>query len=98
MIAGDVNIDLTKCRINRQTADYVNTLLVHNFLPTVIMPTRITTKSATLINHIYYNEGKNNTKNIHAKSGNLLNDLTDHLPNYTILMSKQKHNKGKTIN
>lgn len=89
LIAGDVNIDLTKCRVNRQTADYVNTLLLHNFLPTVIMPTRITTKSATLIDHIYYYEGKNNMKNIQTKSGNLLNDLTDHLPNYTILMSKQ---------
>jgi len=58
-------------------------------LPTVIMPTRITTKSATLIDHIYYYEGKNNTKNIHAKSGNLLN-LTDHLPNYTEQTKKRQ--------
>jgi len=85
LIAGDINIDLAKCGANKQTAEYIDTFLVHNFLPTVIMPTR-TSKSATLIDHIYYYESKNNKRNIHAKSGNLLNDLTDHLPNYTILI------------
>ena len=89
MIAGDINIDLAKCGVNKQTAEYIDTLLVHNFVPIVIMPTRITSKSATLIDHIYYYEGKNNKRNIHAKSGNLLNDLTDHLPKYTILISKK---------
>ena len=58
LIAGDINIDLTKCNVNNQTAEYVDMLLLNNFVPTVVMPTRITSHSATLIDHMYYYEGK----------------------------------------
>jgi len=59
-------------------------LLMNNFLPVVCMPTRITSKSATIIDHIYYYEGRNCSKEFKFKisSGNLWSDLTDHLPNY----------------
>ena len=46
------------------------------------MPTRITHKSATLIDHIYYYEGLNKCDTISVESGNLLTDISDHLPNY----------------
>jgi len=50
------------------------------------MPTRITSRSATLIDHIYYYRGNNNKHNMKPKSGNLLNDITDHLPNYLLVL------------
>ena len=53
IIAGDLNIDLMKYMVHTQTTEYVNCLLVNNFVPTIVMPTRINDKSATLINHIY---------------------------------------------
>ena len=87
LIAGDINIDLVKCDSNRKTADYVDTLLLNNFVPTVIMPTRITPKSATLIDHIYYYEGIKPHEFIKTESGNFYCDLTDHLPNYTLLIN-----------
>jgi hypothetical protein len=51
------------------------------------MPTRITDRSATIIDHIYYYEGKYND-DIHVKSGNILADITDHLPNFILLLRK----------
>jgi len=39
------------------------------------MPTRITSGSATLIDHIYYYGGNNNKHNMKPKSGNLLIDI-----------------------
>ena len=38
----DINIDLVKCNDNRDTAEYVDTLLTNNFMPAIILPTWIT--------------------------------------------------------
>ena len=57
-------------------------VLLHGFVPVIVMPTRITSRSATLIDQIYHYGGNNNKHNMKPKSGNLLNDMTDHLPNY----------------
>jgi len=47
--------------------------------------TRITYKSATLIDHIYYNLG--NKQNVDSKiiSGIFWQDISYHLPNYLII-------------
>ena len=87
VIAGDINIDLIKYNTHHDTTDYVNSLLVNNFMPVIIMPSRITSKSATIIDHIYYYEGYNCKKDVQLMSGNLWSDLTDHLPNYFIIVS-----------
>ena len=47
LIAGDFNIDLSKCNSDKITGDCINMLFSNNFQPTIIMPTRITPKSAT---------------------------------------------------
>jgi len=61
-------------------------VLLHGFVSVIVMPTRITSRSATLIDHIYYYGGNNNKPNMKTKSGNLLNDITDHLPNYLLVL------------
>ena len=48
--------------------------------PLIDLPTRITTKSSTLINHIYTNNVVNNIK-IYI----LLHDITDHFPICSII-------------
>ncbi len=90
IIAGDINIDLTKCDVNRDTAEYIDMLLSNNFLPLLVMPTRITCSTATLIDHIYYFDGADNKELLTIKSGNLLEDITDHLPNYVLIIKKKK--------
>ena len=90
IIAGDLNIDLVKSHCHTGTSQYVDSLFINNFMPTILMPTRITRTSATLIDHIYYYEGKHRNDYITVKSGNLLTDITDHLPAFTILMRPLK--------
>ena len=59
IIPGDFNIDLSKYCVNRDTTEYVNCLLINNFMPMIILPTRIVGTSSTLTDHIYYCEGHN---------------------------------------
>jgi len=94
IIAGDFNIDLTKYDKNRDTSDFLNSLLINNFMPMIILPTRITKNSSTLIDHIFYREGCNNTKDLQTASGNLWCDLTDHLPNYFLIFDNQYTQKN----
>jgi len=95
IIAGDINIDLTKCNDNKATAEYVDTLLTNNFMPTIILPTRITSRTATLIDHIYYSGGTQNSDSIKVKTGNFVNDISDHLPNYLLLLNHKKNQEAK---
>jgi len=60
-------------------------------MPMIIMPTRITTRSATTIDHILYFEGHNCNKNHKLISGNLWSHLTDHLPNYSLIFNSALH-------
>jgi len=71
IIAGDINIDFVKYGIYHETTDYVNNLLVNNFVPMIIMPSRVTATIATIIDHIYYYEGCNSKKDQNILTGNL---------------------------
>ena len=50
------------------------------FEPHIVKPTRITNRTATLIDNIFLN-----FLDFHTVSGNLIYDLTDHLPNFLII-------------
>ena len=60
-----------------------------NFLPVIVMSTRITSKSASVIDHMYYFEGKNVKYEHNVNAGNLWSDITDHLPNYFLITRKK---------
>jgi len=88
VVARDFNIDLLKFDNHTATKDFLHSLLMNNFIPTVLLPSRITSKSTSLIDHIYINKGQKNNSawfDSHIKSSNLLTDISDHLPNYIIL-------------
>jgi len=98
IIAGDLNIDLSKCDSNKSTAEYVDNLLTNNFMPVILMPTRITSHSVSLIDHIFYFESPKNKHTLRVKSGNLLEDISDHLPNYVLLFNdKQQNNASRPM-
>ena len=50
---GDFNLDLLKYNVHEKATDFVDNIISHGFLPTIHKPTRVTTESATLIDHIY---------------------------------------------
>ena len=84
VIVGDININLLQYDSNRATGNYLNNLLIHNFLPTLLLPTRITNVSSTLIDHIYVFGGCNSKKSSVISSGNIFSDISDHLSNFVV--------------
>ena len=56
------------------------------------MPTPITRNTATIVDHIYYYEGRNCKKETIIKSGNFWN-MTDHLPNFFLIVNEHKRIK-----
>lgn len=77
---GDFNFNLLNFEIDQNTHEFINTLYSYFFNSHIIKPTRITYHSATLIDNIFLNSLSH-----HTISGNLIYDLTDHLPNFIII-------------
>ena len=74
-LMGDFNIDLLKIEENQHTNDILNHMFSSSFFPLISRPTRITSRSATLIDNIFVNSLEDN-----FTSGLLFTDLSDHLP------------------
>ena len=77
---GDFNIDLAKIDTRIESENFLNTLVSYYFQPFILQPTRITDHSATLIDNIFLNSIEHS-----IISGNIVYDLTDHLPNFIII-------------
>ncbi len=89
IVAADMNIDLLKFN-SLVVENYIKSLLVNNFLPVLLAPTRVTLSSATIIDHIYLFNCGVNFDHSRIVCGNLCSDLSDHFPNYILLNSKNK--------
>ena len=83
IISGDFNIDGLKASKDRHT----NTLM-----PSITLPARITENSMTLIDNIFVNMNKNTMDSV--LSGNIFSDISDHLPNFTVLCDVQLKEKS----
>ena len=68
--------------ISPGVSKFLENLLSHNFMPQITLPTRITEKTATLIDNILIN---NNVLN--CISGNITTSISDHLPQFIVLDS-----------
>ena len=84
IIGIDHNLDLLKTHQHSHTNEFLEINLRKNLLPTISKPTRITTKSATLIDNVFLST-KLQTP---TDSNILLEDISDHLP-CMITMHKQ---------
>ena len=82
--AGDINIDLLQFKQREKYCEYFDLMVNNNFLPFISLPTRISRRSATLIDHIFC---KITNSNQEVKSGIILSDISDHLPALVILKS-----------
>ena len=83
IIAGDFNINLIDSE-NPHVEHYTDTILQNSFIPCITIPTRITDYSTTLIDHILLKTTKNHTQT-KVSAGNLITDISDHLPNFIII-------------
>ena len=80
VIMGDFNLNLLNYETHGGTDEFLNTMGSYFYHPEILQPTRITEHSATLIDNIFFN-----SINHHTISGNIIHDLTDHLPNFLII-------------
>ena len=78
-LLGDYNINLLRAEQHPETSDFLDDMYSDLFMPAITKPTRITDKSATLIDNIF-------TDNVDADSfqGILYTGITDHLPVFLI--------------
>ena len=92
IIMGDINIDLLKCDSHIKTSEYIDNLFTHGYLPVITKPTRISSSTATLIDHIYTNDI---TSSHH--SGIIVTDVADHFGTFLITQHKHKHHYSPNI-
>ena len=89
-IVGDFNYDLLKVDNDKFAATFLNTMMANSFQPCILEPTRlIAGNRPTLIDNIFFNSIE---KEVY--SGNLMNKLSDHLPQF-ILVKGIKHKPSK---
>ena len=72
-LMGDFNVDLIKYACETNTGDFYNLLCSYGFRPLILQPTRVTSKTATLIDNIFIND-----MSCHSFGGNLTSSISDH--------------------
>ena len=82
IITGDFNLNLIKYMQNTGVNQFLENILSNNFIPQITLPTRITEKTATLIDNIFTNSYKHNSIYL---SGNTTTYISDHLPQFLVI-------------
>ena len=85
----DHNLDLLKSHQHQQTHDFLELNLKKNLMPTISKPTRVTTKSATLIDNLFVSTKLQQN----LESLIILDDLSDHMPCMVTLFNQKKCKK-----
>ena len=80
ILTADFNINLLNCESHPESNDFSLMLNSYFLLPYILQPTRITERSATLIDKIF-----SNTYAVNTTSGNLVLRIPDHLPQLSIV-------------
>ena len=93
LVCGDINVNLLKYLSHKETKDFIDNIIIQNFLPISVLPTRITETTASLIDHFYYSDGPKPLTDITISTGNLVCDISDHLANYVIISEINSKNK-----
>ena len=74
-LMGDFNLDLLKHNSSQPVFDFATMMTSQNFFPSINIPTRVTDKSATIIDHVW----SNNIGDI-SNSGVIFSHFPDHFP------------------
>ena len=80
IITGDFNMNLIKYTKSTGINQFLEHFFSYGYLPQITLPTRVSTKSATLIDNIFINESE-----CKCVSGNITTSISDHLPQFIIL-------------
>lgn len=96
-LMGDFNMDLLKFDTHTETSNLLDLIYSNGFIPVICKPTRITTETESLIDHIYTNEIHNDQR-FKKKQGILRTDISDHCPVFYISYKESvvKNDKGNS--
>ncbi len=83
-IFGDMNICLSGYSSTPSTRMFIDSILDASFLPYVFLPTRLTSHSSTIIDHVYSNNLF--IGNTSCKTGLVISDIADHCANFMFLL------------
>ena len=72
-LMGDFNVDLLKYASDTNVGDFYDLLSSYSFRPLILQPTRVTSKTATLIDNIFIND-----ISCQSFGGNLTSSISDH--------------------
>ena len=84
---GDWNINLLNIENHEPSQEFFDIMMSNSLIPTITKPTRVTHRSATLIDNIFCNSLFDNDQ---LFSGILYTDISDHLPIFHIDYSSKK--------
>ena len=90
-VCGDFNIDLIKQGSHGHTSDFLDMMYSFGLIPLIKKPSRITEFSATCIDNIFTNDITADTL-----SGIVTNDISDHLPVFTVCNYNVQRSNLKT--
>ena len=79
ILLGDFNINLLNASTDDDVIKFIDLLSCYLLLPTINIPTRLTSSTKTLIDNIYCNYSDPN-----FVSGNIITCISDHLPQFLI--------------
>jgi len=88
-LCGDFNINLLNITSHQDSNEFLNTLYSAHFYPLIDKPTRVTTRTASLIDNIF-----SNVLNSKITPGILYNDITDHFPVFHLINKDKNANKS----
>ena len=84
-LMGDYNLDLLKYDENKYVCEFLDMFFSYGFIPLINRPTRVTEKTATIIDHIYTNNYDVESK---LHQGILITDTSDHFAIFHILQDE----------
>ena len=80
LLLGDFNIDLLQVKSNKDVSEYFDLTSQFNLLPHIILPTRVTETTSTVIDNIFFSSAECDTL-----SGNIISSISDHFPQFLVL-------------
>ena len=81
-LLGDFNVNLLNYNEHNQTNEFLDSLASNSFIPLILQPIRITSHSNILIDNIF-----SNVINPDIISGNFTATISDHLPQFSIILN-----------
>ena len=81
-LLGDFNVNLLNYKERNQTNEFLDYLNSNPFIPLILQQTRITSHSNTLIENMF-----SNVNDPGIISGNLTATISDHLPQFSIILN-----------